>query len=140
MLTQQTWKKTHTHTQNPPRHSVKYEAQLLQTKRSAGCVQPLQYLLWPAGVSSVHRGRDLRQLGAARRSSSLSPLVQIAVSKIASSVQHALLCKKRGTAPRRGHTQSPTDTPTTHQHACESRGMYLLCCFSFQQLLRRLEM
>lgn len=43
-----------------------------------------------AAASSVYQSRDLRQLGAARRASSLSPLVQVAVSKVASPVQHAL--------------------------------------------------
>lgn len=46
-------------------------------------------------ASAVEGGCDLRQFGAARRASPLCSLVQFSVPKIARSVQHSLLCRKK---------------------------------------------
>lgn len=87
-------------------------------------------------ASAVEGGCDLRQFGAARRASPLCSLVQVSVPKIARSVQHSLLC--------RGKTKT-IESQYNRPGSVYTRDMgvvllaTILCCFSFQQLLRRLE-
>lgn len=90
-------------------------------------------------ASAVEGGCDLGQFGAARRASPLCSLVQVSVPKIARSVQHSLLCR---TKKKKKTIESQYNRPgSAYTH---DMGFVLLapilCCFSFQQLLRRLEM